>query len=220
MLNLILTMTLVALPEAKDDAGLTAAVKKAAEMSSYSFTLTTDSGKGAGGVVEGKYQKGQPAWLKADKVPFFRKGEALVYQQGGQWKRSKTGIQSDPLLILGAVAKVRPAKLPHEELAGFAKNFKKVERSAKKDFTLYEGTLTDDAVKRLVKSEFKSVAQGGTARLWVNNKGLIVRYEITIQVKGRLGNAEVNGSTTRNVELSEIGSTKVEVPKEVGKLLP
>ena len=42
----------------------------------------------------------------------------------------------------------------------------------------------------MARSEDRPVARGGSARVWVGGDGLVTRYEITIRVRGVLGNAE------------------------------
>src|SRR5262249_29297461 len=98
------------------------------------------------------------------------------------------------------------------------KDVRKVEGEEKAS-TVYTATLDPEAVKRLVPSSYRSVAQSGTARLSVNAAGRLTRYEITIKVQGRLGNAEVDGSVTRGVSLGDVGSARVEVPEEARKTL-
>ena len=196
------------------------AVKKTTAVKSYTFTITTQPGQGARNGVEGKYQKGQPVFFRADRIAFYKKGAALAYEQGGQWHKSKTGIQSDPLLILAAVAKVRKARLPHEELATLAKSLKGVKKAkGESGSTVYTGGLTDAGVKKLAPSEFVNVAKSGTAKLWVNAKGLVVKYTIAVELEGRQGNAEVKGSAGKTVTLGELGSAKVEVPAGAKKAL-
>src|SRR5262245_31564910 len=103
---------------AGDDAGqLGRALRSAAESTSYGYVVEEEPGKGTGGPVEGRYQKGRPCYFKADRLEFFQKGDTLIYKQGDRWKRSKTGTESDPLTVLGSVAKVRGVRLPHRELA-------------------------------------------------------------------------------------------------------
>src|SRR4051794_7422576 len=85
----------------RDD--LSQAVGAVAGADSYSFTLEDGTPKSA---VQGKYHKAVPLFLKADGIEFFRKGDVLVYGQGDQWQRTRTGTVSDPLHILGASAKV------------------------------------------------------------------------------------------------------------------
>ncbi len=220
MSNTLWTIGLVALSLGDSRADLEVPVKKAAEAGNYAFTIDEKPSRGTAGAVEGKYQKGKPPFFEADKLEFFRQGDALVYKQAGAWKRSKTGVESDPLVVLGAVAKVRGATLPHEELAGLAKKLRNVEKSTLKDgTTLYEGKLTADGVKKLVRSEHAGVAQEGTARVWADAKGNVTKYEIAIRLLGRIGNAEIDGNSTRTVTLRAAGTTKVAVPEEATKAL-
>jgi hypothetical protein len=85
--------------------------------------------------------------------------------------------------------------------------------------TTYTGALDAEAVKALARSEHRSVARGGTARVTVGADGLIARYEIAVTLKGRLGNAEVDGTATRSVTLGMAGSARVEVPEGAKKAL-
>jgi hypothetical protein len=199
--------------EAED--ALAQAAKKGAGLASYSFRIE----EGPAQTVEGKYQKDQPVWFKADRIELFKKGNTLVYKQGENWQRSKTGRESDPLLVLVAVAKVRSARLPHEELAGFEKNFKEVKKTEEKDGVLYSGPLTADAAKNLARSEHQGLATSGSARVWVNGKGEVTKYETVIKLQGRLGNADFNGESKKTVTLTDAGDVKVEVPKAVKQLL-
>ena len=173
-------------------------------MDSYTFR-TEEQGGGPGPAVEGKYQKGQPAWFRAADVEFYRDGDRLAYRHGGRWLRSRTGILSDPLPVLAAAAAVRGARLPHEELAAL------------------DGHLQDvgpaEAARVLARSEHRAVARGGTVRLWVDAGGHVTKYEIRIRLQGRLGDAEVDGTATRSVTLSGRGSTRVEVPAGARKAL-
>jgi hypothetical protein len=216
MLSALSAITAVAVSLGDSRADLEAAAGQGARADSYAFSIEERPAK----AVEGKYQKGRPAFFKADNIEFFRRGKALAYRQGGSWKRSKKGVESDPLAVLGASAKVRAARLPHEELADLAKHLQGVKKTAQKGgAALYEGTLTAEGAKALARSEHAGVARGGTARLWADAAGRPVKYEVTIRLRGRLGDAEVDGSTTRTVTLRAVGATKVEVPEEAAKAL-
>jgi hypothetical protein len=46
-----------------------------------------------------------------------------------------------------------------------------------------------------------------------------VKYRYTLRVQGRLGNADVDGTRTKTVNLSGLGTTKVEVPEAARKAL-
>src|SRR5262249_51396951 len=114
--------------EEKADLGktLTKAIRNFASLKSYAFHIDERPGQGSAGTFQGKYEKGKPIFFLADKIEFYKKGDVLAYKDGDKWERSRTGTLSDPLRILGAAAKVRGAKLPHDDLLELAKNIKKV----------------------------------------------------------------------------------------------
>jgi hypothetical protein len=211
----------LASPAAKaGDDDLSNALQKAAALERYAFQTDDKPGKGAGG-VEGAYQKGQPLSLKADKIDFFKAGDVLVYKHGDAWTRSKRGTESDPLIVLGAVAKVNAVRLPHEELAELGKLLRGATKSDRMEdgCTVYVGDLTEEGAKKLAPTASQGVAKGGTARVFVNGDGAVVKYTLSIRLKGRQGNAEVDGTAEKTVQLRAIGSAKVEVPEAAKKAL-
>jgi hypothetical protein len=202
------------------DEALTKALEKAAALESYTFQIDDKPGKGSGTGVEGTYQKDQPVFLKSDKLLFYKKGDALIYQQGNDWKRSKRGVESDPLIVLGSVAKVNSARLPHEELAGFTKLLKEIKKGDKEDgLTPYSADLTDEGAKKLAPTENQGVAKGGAATLWLNGDGELVKYAFRIRLQGKQGNAEVNGAAEKTVKIGDVGKAKVELPEAAKKVL-
>jgi len=184
---------------------------------SYAFKVADKSGK----AVEGSFQKDQPVFYQADKILFYKKGDTLVYKQGDDWKRSKTGVESDPLVILAASAKVRAARLPHEELATLAKNLKEAKKEDKKEgaLTVYTADLSEDGAKKLAPTESQGVAKSGQAKIWVDKEGAVVKYTVNIRLQGRQGNAEVNGILEKTVTLSDLGKAKIELPAGAKKAL-
>ncbi|HEV3029413.1 MAG TPA: hypothetical protein VG457_17675, partial [Planctomycetota bacterium] len=85
------------------------------------------------------------------------------------------------------------------------------------------GALTPTAARSLVstgsKAEAKSQASyTGTAKVWINEKGLIVRYEINAHVKGETKKGPMESDITRTVEITE-GGAPVEIPEVAKKLL-
>jgi hypothetical protein len=188
--------------------------RKAGAWKSYAFVVDEKPGPAGAPPLEGQYQAGRPAYFKADGVEFYRKGDALAYRDAGRWRRARTGTLSDPLRILGASARVRRvAALPHEELAGLARDLTAVREAAGKGKgdTGYAGALTAAALRRWAPTEVRAVAREGSVRVWASG-GDVVRYAVTLRLKGRLGDAEVDGTSTRTVELRSVGSTRVDVP--------
>ncbi len=217
--TVLLALASAARADDKAAEALKAALGKTTAASGYGFTQE-EAGGGPNAQVEAKYEKGQPLWCKAEGLECFKRGEEVAYKQGDEWLRSKRGTLSDPLRVLGAIAKVRGVILPHEELAGFEKNLKDVKKAAKEDGAdVYAGDLTDEAAKKLVRPSLREVARGGTAKLWVNGDGVVTKYTITVPVRGRLGNAEIDGTTTRTMTLGGLDKTKVEVPEAAKKAL-
>jgi hypothetical protein len=210
---------------AESEPALAEAVRATAALRGYWFKVEEATGRGAGAAVEGKYEKGQAAAFKADGIEFFRAGEALAYKDGAGWQRSKTGTLSDPLRVLGAAARVRGTRLPHEELTELArglKGVKKMEAEAEGSTVyagVFTGTLDEEAAGKLAPASLRSVARGGQARLWVGLDGQVHKYSLTIRVQGTLGNAEIDGQVTRSVTLSDRGTARVEVPAEAKKAL-
>lgn len=205
-----LILTFASAVHAGDD--LAKALQAVSAANSYSFTLKDES---ANSSVEARYQKTLPLYAKADKIEFFRKADVLVYKQKDVWQKTRTGTLSDPLLILGASAKVRAIKLPHDELALLGKSLANV----KKADAILSGDIPEEAAKRLARSEDRDLARGGTAKLWLDGDGRLVKYEIAIRVQGRRGNAEVDGTMVRTVTVGDLGKTKVEVPEGAKKAL-
>jgi hypothetical protein len=209
----ILILVLVAVSCGVVHAGdeLSKQLKVVTTAESFSFSVQDN----AGPPVEAKFQKDMPLSCKADKVEFFRKGELLVYKERDNWQRTRTGTLSDPLRILGPSAKVRAIRLPHEELATLGKSLAKI----KKVDGVITGELGADAAKMLARTEDRDLARGGNAKLWLDKDGKLTKYEISIRIQGRRGNADVDGTTTRTVAISAVGTTKIELPAGAKKAL-
>lgn len=212
-------LLLIAVPvrAADDDTAavdLARAIKKSAALDRYAFHAEEPSS-----AVDGKYHKGKPAWFEADRIELFREGDLVVYKDSGAWQRSRTGRLSDPLRVLGAVARARTTRLPHEELAALDGHIKNVSKAEAKEGSAYSGTLDEAALKRLARTEHRDVAREGKVRAWVGSDGLVTKYEVEMRLQGKLGNAEIDGMTTRTVTLREAGTAKVEVPDAAKKAL-
>src|SRR4051812_34201267 len=181
----------------------------------YSFTVKD----GPGAEVAGTYQKNSPLHFRADRVEFFRQGDVLVYRQGDDWQRTRTGTLSDPLPVLAASARVKAARPPHEELPRVASGLTDVRKTAGPDGTTYTGILPERAARELARGEDRDLARGGTVTVRVDAKGRVTGYDVSIQVKGRRGDADVDGTVARTVTVKDVGTAKVEVPAAAKKAL-
>jgi hypothetical protein len=235
MRSLFVSLFLFSLPfagitlagEKKTGDGRTAldkAVRTSATLKSYAFQIEEHPGQGTGGTFQGKYEQGKPTFFLVDKIEFFKKGNVLAYKDGEKWELSRTGTLSDPLRVLGAAAKVRGARLPHEELLELAKGMTQVKKvEAEPSSTVYlgvfQGELKEAHARRLVPKSLEQVARTGQARIWVGADGQVHKYSMTIRVQGRLGNAEIDGQVTRTVALTDRGTAKIVVPDGANKAL-
>jgi hypothetical protein len=196
---------------------LARALKQITDTDSYAFQAA-HQGKKAG--VEGKYQKGEPVYFKVEQIEFFKKGDKLVYKQDDKWQRTKTGVESDPLRILGPSAKVRETVLPHEELNGLEKELRDIKAQPSQGHaSAFGAKLTIDACKKLLLPSDRELAKGGTITFELDKDGNLVQYDVAIDIQGKRGNAEVSGTVNRGVRFVDVGKTKVEAPDAARKAL-
>src|SRR4029079_10017278 len=113
---------------------------------SFKIDSKVSKGRHQPGAVEGRFQKDQPTALKTGSTEGFRKGAAIVYKEGEEWKKLEKP-QKGEKKEQPAAAALSGVKLPHEELENFEKSFEKVEKAAEKDkdCTVWSGTLTPTA---------------------------------------------------------------------------
>lgn len=210
------TLCLLALLAALPSKELNRAMKTVISAASYTFTVQDGE---AGASLEGTFQKGTPLHCWADQLEFYRQGNVLVYRQGDRWLRTRTGTLSDPLTILGASAQVRAVRLPHEELAGLVNAVQEVKKEKDQGGIRFEVEFGEKVARELARQEDRNLARSGKAKFWLDGQGSLTKYQITIHIQGRRGNAEVNGLMTKTVTLDQIGKEKVEVPPEAKKVL-
>lgn len=205
----------------REEPDLSQAVKNTARLRGYSFRIDERPGQGTGGTFQGRYAKGQPVYFLADRIEFYQKGDVLAYKDGGDWQRSKTGTVSDPLRILGAAAKVRAARLPHEELARLAGTLRQLRKESAPGggAMIYVGKLDAAGARKLAPTAYRAVARSGQATIWVGADRLVHKYTLTLRLQGRLGNAEIDGNSTKSVTLEDRGRATVAPPEAARKAL-
>lgn len=221
---MIATLLTVVLALQSED--LAEAARKTAALENYAFKneLKTGTKKNQPPAVEGHYQKDQPLSLKSGSAEGFKKAGLVVFKDGDDWKKLEKPAKGEKKQQPGA-AIFSGVKFPHEEIEGFEKCFEKVEKAAEKDkdCTVWSGDLTPGSARSLVSTGSKAEAKSqatytGTAKVWVNDKGLIVRYEIVCHMKGETKKGPVETDITRTVEITE-STSPVDVPEGARKLL-
>jgi len=205
------------------------AVKKVTGYTNYSCKISVKSEGGAGKGGPGAsfdcaYDSSAPAYVKGKGTEAYLQGGKLVYKgSDGKWAKLEPPQKgAKPEKGQREVMAMKNIRLPHEELSGFDSKVKDVKSEKDGETTVYSGSLTDEAAKEIgaVGRKGGQMTYSGSAKLWVDASGVLVKYELVIGTKGKIKEKEIDVTTTRTVELSGIGSTaKPEVPEDAKKRL-
>jgi len=241
-LSLVLVLSGLATADDKDD--IAKAAKKTAESESYAFKMVTEI-EGSPMPIDpiefaGKFQKDVATSISgsipipmqggSQDIEIYKKGDKVVTKnQNGEWQLAGAGGRGGRG-GMGMGQLTRNLKAPHEELADVDKKFEEIKKKdAKetadgKECTVYEGKLTEDAAKDILPGGMGRMLAGmgeiaGTAKVLIDADGVIRKYVFVSEIKASIQGNELEITTTRSVSLTDIGSTKLEVPEEVKKLL-
>ncbi len=191
-------------PSPKDD--VISAVKKLAESANYTFHITV-AGSRAHGPFDGKTEKDGITYMKTHfggrTVEAVVKGSARAYtDQDGKWQ-SLTVTNSDT----GGVS--LPGGLASDLLAGA--------KTLTKDGELYSGDLTSDGINTLL-APLTATNPSGWVKFWIKD-GALTRFEYKVKanVNANGGEHDIDSDTT--VEITDVGTTTVDVPEAAKKLL-
>jgi len=241
-LALVAGSAVVAFADAKDDA--TAAAQKLTDAQNYSWKQTTESAGGnggrGGGPVEGKTEKGgvtMTVMTFGDNTrTSFRKGDKVVMQnQDGEWMTAEemaaargNGNGGGGQGRRGRGGPGGAMRLPAEIATDL---ISKANGLAMADGVI-SGTLSEDAIKALLAQGRGRRGGGaggggngpeisnakGTLKLWTKDGTLSkFEYHVTGTVSRNGNDTDVDRTTT--VEISDVGSTKIEVPEAAAKKL-
>lgn len=179
--------------------GLEKAVVKTAELKQYAFVETVER-QGKTGSGSGKVD-GPVMLKKSDLGTLYRKGEVEVLHH-----------PSGAATVMEALPE-GPMPAPHEVLVGIAKALKDVKSRAEEGHTVFTGTLDEEVAKKhaLLLGTFRKA----TVEFRTDAEGRFVKGQLTLVTQ--VGGRDLTLKST--LELTEIGSTRIEVPKEVAKLL-
>lgn len=235
MFGAVVCMSGVALaaPDAKDE--VVSGAKKLADASNYSWKQTTEGGFGAGEQT-GKHEKDGFTLISMtfgdNAVQLAKKGDKAVIKVGDEgWKTPEElagagGGDGQPNPAMFITNMVRSLKAPGDQAQETTSKLKTVE----KDGDVYKATLTgEDASAAMPRFGGRRGGGGGGAppqlqngkielKMWAKD-GVLSKY--TMHVTGNLsfnGN-DIDVDRTTTVEISDVGSTKVEIPDDAKKKL-
>ena len=221
----------MAAPDARDD--LSAAAKKLSDASNYSWKTTSEGGGFGGGNQEGKTEKGGPTLITLsfgdNQVQVATKGQKAAIKTDDGWKTpdelgGNDGGQPGPGTFIARM--VQQFKPPGAQAEEYASKIKEV----KKEDDAYTTELTGADAAGLMPRFGRRGGGGGNAqppqmqnaklglKMWVKD-GVLTK--ITTHLTGTINfngeDRDIDRTTT--VEISDIGSTKIELPDEAKKKL-
>lgn len=234
---------------AQDDAAakLNDAIKKTSEIKSCGFMITTTLQGGEKGgkpiATDGKWSaETGMVGSAAGKIDFVKVGEKIVVKdpKDGTWKKSEdfaTSGQEKGKKIGGAAKNI---VTPTESILALVDGVKDIKEGDKEkvesvECTVYSGTLTEEAAKKMVagargagkagkqKGNKGGDAAGGTGevKVWVDESGLVNKIEITAKFKmpSKEGGDATEVTLARTINIFDHDKTKVEIPEEAKKAL-
>jgi hypothetical protein len=216
----------------KDD--VTAAAKKLADSSGYSWKQTMDLGPNSQftpGPTEGKTEKDGFTWLSVtfndNTSEGVMKGTKVAVKTDEGWKTAEEaggggGGGFNPGTFMAR--RMQSLKAPAAEVEDLVSKAKGI----KKDGDVFSGDLTEDGAKALLSAGFGRRGGGqapppatdakGSVKFWIKD-GALTKYESKLSGK-REFNGEVRDIVrTTTVEIKDVGTTKLEVPEEAKKKL-
>jgi hypothetical protein len=240
-LALVAGSAVVAYADAKEDAA--GAAQKLADSQNYSWKQTTESASGqgrGGGPMEGKTEKGGVTMLVItfgdNTRTTFRKGDKVVTQnQDGEWMTAEEMAAARGNGGGGQGRRGRGAggpqqmRLPAETVSDL---ISKANNLALADGVI-TGQLSEDAVKSLMTFGGRGRRGGGgggggnppevsnakgTLKVWTKD-GVLSKFEYHVTGTVSRGGNDMDVDRTTTVEISDVGSTKIEVPEAAAKKL-
>ena len=203
----------------KDD--VVAAAKKLGTTPNYSWkqnVVVPEDSPFKPGPAGGKTEKGGVTYFTLsfgdNTTKFFLKnGQSAISDPDGGWATAKE-LDSDeggPGKFMATLA--RTFKVPAEEaeeLAGTAKELKE-------DGGVISGDMTEAGAKSQFR--FGTVTNPkGSVKFWVKD-GQLVKYEFKLTGHAEFGGNEFDIDRDTTIEITDVGTTKIEVPADAKKKL-
>jgi hypothetical protein len=183
-----------------------------------------------------RVEEGKPWAFSGEKFEAYRLGRTMVLKDPkGGWRK-----YSDVPPVSGGAAPSRQhfasmmvqyLEVPHECLGSMMSKVAKFEFVEVVGSTrVYSGPMTAEAAmeygltgqeKKWPKesSNRSSIEVSGTVTLWIGKAGFVEKYELSTLVTGKKGERALKRKRNQIVEISGVGTTRYEVPKEASKAL-
>lgn len=218
-LGLVAGQLVAADSNAKDD--VIAAAKKLGATPNYSWkqnVVVPEDAQFKPGPSEGKAEKGGVTYFtisfgdNTTKI-FLKNGQSAISDPDGGWATAKE-LESDeggPGRFLAPIARTFKAPAEHvEELAGAAKELKQE-----------DGVISGDLTEAGAKAQFRIgtvTNPKGWVKFWLKD-GHLVKYEFKLTGHVDYGGFEVDSDRDTTIEITDVGTTKIDVPAEAKKKL-
>jgi len=222
----LLAGSLLAAESPKDE--ITSAAKKLGDKANYSWKSTVAVPEGSRwrpGPTEGKTEKDGCTQLTMsfgdNKSQAFLKGDkgAVSDPDGGWQSLADLENAEGPGRFFGRM--FRNFKAPAAQAADLAAGAKEL----KKDGDAVSGDLNEEITKELLSFRGRGGGDGptvsnakGSVKFWVKD-GVLSKYEFKVQGKISFDGNDRDVDRTTTVEITDIGTTKVDVPEEAKKKL-
>jgi len=236
---LFATMALVAgslmAAESSPKDEVTAAAKKLAEKSNYSWKVTTDFGPESQFppfVSEGRAEKDGLVWLSStfndNTTDGVLKDKKVAVKTADGWKSAEEAISSageggfDPGANMARRLQ-NNFKTPTAEVEDLVSRVKEI----KKDGDAYSGELTEDGAKARLTFGFgrrggqappQATNAKGSVKFWIKD-GIITKYESKASGRQEFGGEERDIQRNTTIEIKDVGTTKLALPEEAKKKL-
>jgi len=199
---------------------VTAAAKKLGEQTGYSWKQTVvvpESAPFKPGPTEGKFEKSGVTYFTLsfgdDTTQIYLKGDkSAIHSPDGGWQSAKDLANDEgPGRFLSAVTK--SFKAPAVQAADLAAGAKEL----KQDGDAVASELTEAGAKSLFR--FGNVTNPkGSVKFWIKD-GQLTKYQFKLTGKAEFNGNEFDVDRDTTIEISNVGSTKIEVPAEAKKKL-
>lgn len=232
--------------DAKEDA--TAAAAKLSDAQNYSWKQTVENaggngGRGGFGNMEGKTEKGGVTMISMQRgdntVVTFRKGDKVVMQnQDGDWMTQEEIQAARAADNGGGNGRRRGNRGGQQQMRLPAETVSELVSKAndlKAEDGVITGNLSEDSIKAMLagggrgrRGQGGGNAGGGggpeisnakgTVKVWTK-EGVVSKFETHVTGTVSFNGNDRDVDRTSTVEISDVGSTKIEVPEAAAKKL-